>query len=120
MLIKLVNATADLLKEDGYTRLELQLDSTGGHEATYYTAEGVEKMALRALPTVSDGWEDIAETGRMIDLELKRVTSITVGYKRCKGYFVADAGCEPHAYGDTLVDALRASLGPLPAPPSEE
>ena len=76
-------------------------------------------QALRALPTVSDGWEDIAETGRMIDLELKRVTSITVGYKRCKGYFVADAGCEPHAYGDTLVDALRASLGPLPAPPSE-
>ena len=86
-------------------------------EAVVEISDAIE--ARRALPTVSDGWEDIAETGRMIDLELKRVTSITVGYKRCKGYFVADAGCEPHAYGDTLVDALRASLGPLPAPPSE-
>ena len=41
---------AERLRSLGYTRLEFQLDSTGGHEATYYTAEGCERMGLGPLP----------------------------------------------------------------------
>ena len=46
-------ATAAYMHKLGYTRLEFQLDSTGGHEANYYTQEGAERKALRALPAIS-------------------------------------------------------------------
>lgn len=64
--------------------------------------------ALASLPTVSDGWEDIAEAARYY------MSQIGQGYEAHK-----------LPMGPTQIEADRrlraalAALGPLPAPPSE-